>query len=265
MRQARPSLRVLLAEDNRVNQRLATRLLEKQGHHVTLAENGQQALSAWADADRATPFDLIFMDVQMPVMDGLQATVAIRERERPTGRHIPIVAMTAHAMQGDRERCLAAGMDDYLSKPLVLKDLLDLLARRSTGRLTPSHLDADLREAVTHTPVWNHDAALAGMDGDRDILQEVVAALLETAPDSLAALRDALDTGDPVGAAHTAHALKGAVAAVAAGPALATAARLEELARGRDLAAARDLLAPLERELGRLLAALRDFVGQQGS
>jgi two-component system, sensor histidine kinase and response regulator len=265
MRQARPALRILLAEDNRVNQRLGTRLLEKQGHHVTLAENGEQAVSAWADADRATPFDLIFMDVQMPVMDGLQATIAIRVAERPTGRHVPIVAMTAHAMQGDRDRCLAAGMDDYLSKPLVLKDLLDLLARRSTGRLSPSHLDVDLREAATHTPVWNLDAALAGVDGDRELLQEVVAVLLETAPDSLAALRHALDTGDPIGAAHTAHALKGAVAAVAAGPALATAARLEELARARDLGAARDLLVPLERELGRLLAALRDFVAQQAS
>jgi len=108
------TLTVLLAEDNTVNQKLATRLLEKMGHRVSLATNGAEAVRAHA----AGQFDLVLMDVQMPEMNGFEATARIREREKITGEHVPIVALTAHAIQGDRERCLAAGMDDYLSKPL---------------------------------------------------------------------------------------------------------------------------------------------------
>jgi two-component system, sensor histidine kinase and response regulator len=130
-----PALTVLLAEDNAVNQKLATRLLEKMGHHVTLAPNGAQAVRAHA----AGQFDLILMDVQMPEMNGFEATARIREREARTGEHVPIVALTAHAIQGDRERCLAAGMDDYLSKPLNAKALMEKLesvARTGRGQLS---------------------------------------------------------------------------------------------------------------------------------
>jgi two-component system, sensor histidine kinase and response regulator len=116
-------LRVLLAEDNAVNQKLALRLLEKQGHHVTVASDGRKALDA---LDRDT-FDVVLMDVQMPEMDGFEATAAIRAREQDTGRHMPIIAMTAHAMQGDRERCLAAGMDGYLAKPIKVQEFIELL------------------------------------------------------------------------------------------------------------------------------------------
>ena len=117
----RPALRLLLAEDNAVNQRLATRLLEKRGHTVTVAANGRQAV----DVLEREPFDLVLMDVQMPEMDGFEATAAIRCREQVHGGHIPIVAMTAHAMKGDRERCLAAGMDGYVSKPLQAQELYE--------------------------------------------------------------------------------------------------------------------------------------------
>jgi len=116
--------RVLLAEDNRVNQHLATRLLENMGHHVTLARNGRQAV----EAHRRDAFDLILMDVQMPDMDGLEATALIRQAEQGTGRRVPIVALTAHAMQGDREKCLAAGMDAYVSKPLDPQSLAVTIA-----------------------------------------------------------------------------------------------------------------------------------------
>jgi CheY-like chemotaxis protein len=132
------TLRVLLAEDNVVNQHLAIRLVEKAGHHVTLARDGRAAVDMWAAGESAEPFDLILMDVQMPELDGLQATGMIRHEELKTGRHIWIVAMTARAMQGDRERCLAAGMDDYLSKPIAYKDLLELLREQSRKlRVTP--------------------------------------------------------------------------------------------------------------------------------
>ncbi len=128
-------LRILLAEDNRVNQKIAIRLLEKRGHHAVLAENGKEALEALAQAS----FDLVLMDVHMPDMDGIGATIAIREKEKSTGLHQPIIAMTALAMKGDRERCLAAGMDGYLSKPIDLQQLDDVLAAyadRRCGDLT---------------------------------------------------------------------------------------------------------------------------------
>jgi two-component system, sensor histidine kinase and response regulator len=119
----RTSLRVLLAEDNRVNQRLAARLLEKRGHRVVLAENGAQAL----EEIQRQSFDLVLMDVQMPVMDGVQATAAVRQREKATGIHVPIIAMTAHAMEGDRERFLESGMDGYISKPVHSHELFEMI------------------------------------------------------------------------------------------------------------------------------------------
>jgi len=133
----RRKLRILLAEDNAVNQKIAFRVLEKQGHDVTVAADGREALAA---LDRAR-FDVVLMDVQMPEMDGFEVTAAIRALELDTSRHLPIIAMTAHAMQGDRERCLAAGMDAYISKPIKSRDLTDRLERFSQTReeeTTPS-------------------------------------------------------------------------------------------------------------------------------
>ena len=123
------ALRILLTEDNPVNQRVALRLLEKLGHQVTIAANGREALRQVEEGE----FDLIFMDVQMPEMDGLEATAALRRKETGTGRHIPIIGMTAHAMAGDRERCLASGMDDYLSKPIRMNDLIHMLESYGTS------------------------------------------------------------------------------------------------------------------------------------
>jgi CheY-like chemotaxis protein len=117
------SLRLLLAEDNAVNQRLAVRLLEKRGHHVVVAGNGAEALAAMEKHE----FDLVFMDVQMPEMDGLEATAVIREKEKTTGKHVRIIALTAHAMKGDREKCITGGMDGYLTKPIRPQELDDVL------------------------------------------------------------------------------------------------------------------------------------------
>jgi len=118
---ARTGLNILIAEDNSINARVAVRLLQKYGHKPTLVQNGRMALEAL----NANAFDVVLMDLQMPDMDGFEATNAIRELEKITGRHIPIVAMTAHAMNGDRERCLSAGMDGYVSKPINQQELLD--------------------------------------------------------------------------------------------------------------------------------------------
>jgi two-component system sensor histidine kinase/response regulator len=136
------SLRVLLAEDNRVNQKIAIRLLEKRGHNVVLAGNGEEALAALAQ----DTFDLVLMDVHMPVMDGFQAAMAIREKEKSTGLHQPVIAMTALAMTGDRERCLAAGMDGYLSKPIDLQKLDDVLAVYAERR--SSNVEVDITELL---------------------------------------------------------------------------------------------------------------------
>jgi signal transduction histidine kinase/DNA-binding response OmpR family regulator len=126
----RVSLKVLLAEDNEVNQLFASRLLERDGHTVILARDGRSTVDAWVEAERGVPFDLVLMDVQMPLLDGFVATGMIRSAEAKTDRHTTIVAMTAHAMQGDRERCLRAGMDDYLTKPIVQKHLREVIARQ---------------------------------------------------------------------------------------------------------------------------------------
>jgi two-component system, sensor histidine kinase and response regulator len=126
-REDQRKLHVLLAEDNAVNQKLAARLLERRGHQVTVTANGREALAA---LDREN-FDVVLMDVQMPEMDGFEATAAVRGRERNTGRHLPIIAMTAHAMRGDQERCLASGMDGYISKPIRAQELISLLERFS--------------------------------------------------------------------------------------------------------------------------------------
>jgi two-component system, sensor histidine kinase and response regulator len=125
LREASNHLRILLVEDNAVNQVLAARLLEKRGHSVIVAGNGKEALAALEKQS----FDLVFMDIQMPEMDGFEATAAIRAKEKISGNHLAVVAMTAHAMVGDRERCLAAGMDDYLTKPIRPAELTGLLAR----------------------------------------------------------------------------------------------------------------------------------------
>jgi CheY-like chemotaxis protein len=125
LNESRRKLRVLLAEDNAINQKLAVNLLEKQGHSVTVANDGNEAVAAVEDGE----FDVVLMDVQMPNMSGLEATAAIRALERGTGRHLPIVAMTAHAMKGDEERCLAAGMDGYISKPIQPDHMMDVIAQ----------------------------------------------------------------------------------------------------------------------------------------
>jgi CheY-like chemotaxis protein len=135
-------LRILLAEDNLVNQKLAARLLEKQGHHVSIVGTGREALEQLEKQG----FDLVLMDIQMPEMDGFEATAAIREREKLTARHVHIIAMTAHAMQGDRERCLAAGMDGYVSKPIKLQELIGVIEDWSLQQPWPEEVTAGSRE-----------------------------------------------------------------------------------------------------------------------
>jgi CheY-like chemotaxis protein len=142
LREARQRGRILLVEDNRVNQLVAKHLLEKRGHSVAVANNGREALEI-LDAPACVGFDCVLMDVQMPEMDGLECTAIIREREQVTRGHLPIIAVTAHAMEGDAARCLAAGMDAYLSKPIQPDELFDVIERYlgiSGGPVSPATL-----------------------------------------------------------------------------------------------------------------------------
>jgi PAS domain S-box-containing protein len=234
----RRPLRVLVAEDNLINQKLAVRLLSKQGHSVCLAGNGREALALL----EREAVDLVLMDVQMPEMGGLEATARIRERERETGRHLPIVALTAHAMKGDREGCLAAGMDAYLSKPIQEKELLRVLDEIALRLPAADGNAADVPGPLDVT------AALEGAGGDRELLGELAGILLNEFPGALAGLHTAVAEQD-AGRLHVlAHKLKGTLAVFHAAEAARLAWQLDAMGRGGDLHGARDALDELARE-----------------
>jgi signal transduction histidine kinase/CheY-like chemotaxis protein len=243
-------LRILVAEDNPVNQRMAVRVLEKRGHSAVVAENGKRALEA---LERGS-FDLILMDVQMPEMSGLEATAAIRDKERATGAHIPIVGVTAHAMKGDRERCLDAGMDDYLSKPLRPAELFDALDRVRPGSAGAGRAVAS--DVSAADPPLDLKALLAEVGGDAQLFAELADLFAQDAPRRLADIREALLRRDARALEHAAHALKGSAANFGAKDTVAAAARLESLGRGGDLEGADAVYADLQRAMSRLLGAL---------
>jgi CheY-like chemotaxis protein/HPt (histidine-containing phosphotransfer) domain-containing protein len=195
-------LRVLLADDNPTNQRLVELLLEKDHHLVISVNNGRDAVAKAA----AEPFDLILMDVQMPGMDGFEATAAIRERERHTGVHTPIVAMTAHAMAGDRENCLAAGMDEYLCKPIRPADFLATI-----DKLIPSQNRDRAARPEPMRPSIEESDLLADFAQNRKVLAEVIRVFLVDAPKYLALIRNAAASKDTAAMAAAVHALKGSV------------------------------------------------------
>jgi PAS domain S-box-containing protein len=248
-RMVRP-LRVLLAEDNLVNQKLAVRLLEKQGHAIVVATNGREAVEAVGRQH----FDLVLMDVQMPEMDGFEATAAIRRRERSTGRHVPILAMTAYAMKGDRERCLAAGMDGYISKPIQPREMWETIERfidregtdAKGGNLAPEN-------------VLDREEIQQRVGGDMKLLRELVDVFFEDCPRMWQNIHDALAGGDAAKLSRAAHTLKGAVGVFGAQTAYETAERLERLAGLGNLSRAVEVVAELETELERLKPILREL------
>ncbi len=234
------SLRVLVAEDNRVNQLVIRRLLERLDHTVVLCADGRAAVEA-VEAERP---DLVLMDVQMPEMDGFAATAAIRAREaaHPGGRRVPIVALTAFAMKGDRERGLAAGMDDYLTKPIRRDQLAAILARFAAEAPAPP-------EADEPGPALDEAAALAYAGGDRQLLGELLSIFLADSPDQLRALRDAVAGTDPAALMRAAHTLSGSLRVLGATAAIALVGPLEALGREGRLQGAAAFLARLEPEL----------------
>jgi two-component system sensor histidine kinase/response regulator len=262
------SLRILLAEDNSVNQKLAVRLLEKQGHKVAVANNGRELLD---ELEKAGPgaFDVVLMDVQMPRMDGMEATVEIRRHEEKTGAHIPIVAMTAHAMTGDRERCLASGMDGYVSKPISLATLNAEIGRVLSAQLSirPAGHSPELflgqppepsAEQISELPEPAIDLGelRARLDGNDELLAELAQLLLDGAPNQIHTIREAVANGDASGLENAAHALKGSASTLGANGLTAQARKLEMQAREMRLEGAGEICLQLEREWKRLKVEL---------
>ncbi|MDD2685454.1 MAG: response regulator [Gallionella sp.] len=223
LRETRRKLNLLLAEDNAVNQTLAVRLLGKFGHQVSVANNGAEAVEYW----QSGAFDAILMDVDMPVMNGYQATRRIRELEQGSGKHIPIVAMTAHAMKGAREECLSHGMDGYLTKPIDTEALwreLDVLAQGGDAAALA------IAEAGETAAVADFGKARQTMDDSRELFDEIVALFLSDAPVYMQHIRDAVAKNDSDAVKRNAHTLKGMVGIFAAERTMQAAAELEQLA-----------------------------------
>jgi PAS domain S-box-containing protein len=251
LRPVRP-LHVLVAEDNPVNRKLVTTLLRKRGHTVKAVENGREAVAA-VRSQAAAPFEVVLMDLQMPEMGGLEAARAIRDQEGQGARRLPLIALTAHAMQGDRDRCLEAGMDGYLSKPIDVDQLIAAVERYG-GR------DATAPSAVieqqAHTAIFDEPAALSYTGGDRRLLKEVVQLFRADYPSSLRKIERALQARDAEALRLAAHRLKGAIATLGAVAARQAAAELEETARSRDFEPAARGYANLRHEIERLEKAL---------
>jgi CheY-like chemotaxis protein len=236
------SLSVLLAEDNVVNQRVAVGLLTRRGHVVTVAANGIEALRAL----ERKKFDVVLMDVQMPEMGGLETSAAIRADERQSGGHVPIIAMTAHAMAGDRERCLAAGMDGYLPKPIDPPALFAAIEGETI-------VDAP-------APAVDRAALLERLGGDEELLRDVVRLFLADCPDRLAAIRAAIDRRDADRLRVEAHTLKGAAANLSANHVAAAARALEQIGAGKNLDAVEAAWRELSGAAERARVALQESV-----
>jgi CheY-like chemotaxis protein len=248
----RAGLQVLLVEDNPVNQMLVLCLLEKQGHHIETAQNGKEALAALQQQH----FDLVLMDVQMPEMDGFEATKAIRFAEMQSGRHVPIIAMTAHAMKGDRERCLETGMDGYVAKPIQSEELTKVIDHLFPVRAAdePSPLPP-----TAPTGALDRATLLARVGGREDRLRRIAAVFLEESARLIVEIRAAIDQRSGPRVAQAAHTLKGALGLFDVQTATHAAQRLEEIARSASLDGADESFQALRVELDRLRQIISEF------
>jgi len=269
IRQARRKLDILVAEDNVVNQKLALKILEKRGHRAVVASNGKEAIEKL----RGERFDLVLMDVQMPQMDGLSATREIRnlklETRNSKGRissiqhpvsSIPIIAMTARAMKGDREACLAAGMDDYVSKPIKAEELFAVIEKFANGLQDKKKEKPSLSSRGNEPPakdVFDMPKALEVVNGDTELFKEIATLFLENLPDNIAQIRGAIAKSDADALDRAAHSLKGSVGNFGAKRAFEAAYRLEFMGKEGRLAGAEGALSELEQALKDLEIALK--------
>jgi CheY-like chemotaxis protein len=264
-------LQILLVEDNDVNRTLVTHLLAQRGHHVVEAQSGKEAVAAMVHAPGEV-FDLVLMDVQMPDMDGFETTAAIRDHEKLSGGHVPVIAVTAYAMKGDRERCLSAGMDGYLSKPVQLQELRQLLRRYEggpcveAGLVSPPeelYVDSDAQGATGSQPLGSeHEAVERGallerLGGDVQLMSDLIEIHLSQCPGLLAAAGRALQENNGPELARLTHTLKGSARNLLALAAAEIAGRLEIFAEQGDFSRARETMAALECEMERVEHGLR--------
>ncbi len=245
LREAPRRLQVLVAEDNPVNEAVIVRVLEKMGHSPTMAHNGREALALATNGK----FDLVFMDVQMPEMDGLAATAAIRESEKRSGTHLPIFAMTAHAMKGDREQCVAAGMDGYMTKPVRFSEIQKTLEAVAAERRTAAPA------AVANS--WDKAAALDRVEGDEELLQDICRIFLEESPKLMTSLQQAVVQKDAEAVSRAAHSLKGESGYLGAVNVSKMAKQLETMGRDRELSQAPAVLEQLQKEMAGLSSAIQ--------
>ena len=256
--QAGRRLRILLAEDNTVNQRIAVILLERWGHTVVVANNGKEALAAVEKGS----FNLVLMDIQMPEMDGLEATIAIREKENVTGGHLPIIAMTASIIKEDQERCLEVGMNDVVSKPIQRPVLMEAIERVV---IEPAESQTEETTAKRAEPVPSIGTSqiidtaefLESIGGEMEIVRDLVGLFLdEDCPKLMTNLREAVARCDSKGVQSAAHALKGLTGEFCAKPAFEAALTLETIGRNGDLSRVEEAYAVLQKEIERLKGVL---------
>ena len=258
-----PKLRILLAEDNPVNQHLARKILEKEGHTVLLAHNGREALAQ----AQAETFDVILMDVQMPEMDGLAATAAIRQQEAKSGTYVPIIGVTAHAMKGDRERCLAAGMDGYVAKPIrpaALLTAIDTAVNKGPPMTRPAAQAPTDRDGPPAAGVVLDEAELtAVISGDALLLKELAGLYLQDSHRHLAEMKGAIESANLESLERAAHTLRGSAASLGGKRTAEMANQIEQLAKEGKIIQARYAFAVLSEEAATFGQALSDFAGRQ--
>ena len=247
-------LNILLAEDNKINQKLACAILEKQGHSVYIANDGKEALKALDNYN----FDLVFMDIQMPEMDGFQATCIIREKEKLTGKHIPIIAMTAYAIEGDREKCLEAGMDNYISKPFKSKEVLEMI----DIVLSPDKEDEEGLEKLDDKEIFDQEEALERAGDDMELLITVAEIFLEEMPGLLSDIKKSIEQMDSQGLKASAHTLKGSASNISAKAIASASLILESMGRNDDMKNAYKAYESLKRETERLKPILIELTKQ---
>jgi CheY-like chemotaxis protein len=253
-------LKILVAEDNLVNQKLAESLLIKAGHRVALASNGVEAV----DAVEKEPFDLVFLDIQMPEMDGLAAAERIREIDRTTGRHTPLVAMTAHALKGDRERFLNNGFDGYLAKPVSYDAVLDVLKMvRSDDPETQSA--APHLEISRSRPEPDLAVLLTKAGGDYELVREMISIFLEELPNRMKSIESALLNNQPREVELAAHSLKGSLGYFSTSGAFESTGMLVKMARRKNLEGAQAVFDRLKEQTRRLELSLADWLNGLGA
>ncbi len=249
-------LRILAAEDQRANQRLIQYLLEKRGHSVRIVSNGQEAVAASGEES----FDLILMDVQMPIMNGLDATRLIREREARDGGHIPIVAMTAHAMKGDRERILSGGMDDYVAKPIRQATLIRIVEARPEAEPESGAGQDAVPDVVLDRNVFDPDGYLENLGGDREVARELIGVFREDCSALMSEIADGVAGDDPGALAGAAHAFKSMAGSLYSQNAVDAALQLETMGRERRLEHAAEWYARLQMHVRALDNRLTQFL-----